>query len=81
MFPIQNILAAIIERAASGKEQVIDAATTDDASMLGRLRWTMRARGAALTRAAEEFAEWSSGAGFGLEEAVDAVRNAFKILG
>jgi DNA-binding transcriptional regulator YhcF (GntR family) len=35
---------------------------------------------AALTRAAEEFVERSSGAGFGLEDALEAVRNAFKNL-
>lgn len=35
---------------------------------------------AALARAAEEFAEQSSVAGFGLEAALDAVRNAFKKL-
>ena len=35
---------------------------------------------AALARAAEEFAEQSSGAGFGLEVALQAVRNAYKNL-
>ncbi|MDJ0423679.1 MULTISPECIES: GntR family transcriptional regulator [Dietzia] len=35
---------------------------------------------AALARAAEGFAEQSSGAGFGLEDALEAVRNAFKNL-
>lgn len=35
---------------------------------------------AALARAAEEFAERASGTGFGVDEAVNAVRNAFKNL-
>ncbi|MFI8695506.1 GntR family transcriptional regulator [Dietzia maris] len=34
-----------------------------------------------LARAAEEFAESAAGAGFGVEAAVDAVRNAFKTMG
>ncbi|WP_308936924.1 GntR family transcriptional regulator [Dietzia massiliensis] len=38
------------------------------------------AAGAALARAAEEFTASAAGAGFGLEEALDAVRNAFKNL-
>ncbi|MBB0997880.1 GntR family transcriptional regulator [Dietzia maris] len=37
--------------------------------------------GAALTRAAEEFASSAAGAGFGVDDAVDALRNAFKNLG
>ena len=45
MFLIQGILAAIIERATSGKGQVIDAAMTDGASVLGQFQWAMRARG------------------------------------
>ena len=44
MFLVQGILAAIIERATSGKGQVIDAAMTDGASMLGQFQWAMRAR-------------------------------------
>lgn len=35
---------------------------------------------AALARAAVEFAERASGTGFGVDEAVNAVRNAFKNL-
>jgi alpha-methylacyl-CoA racemase len=45
MFLIQGILAAIVERATSGKGQVIDAAMTDGASVLGQFQWAMRARG------------------------------------
>lgn len=45
MFLIQGILAAIIERATSGQGQVIDAAMTDGASVLGQFQWAMRARG------------------------------------
>lgn len=44
MFLVQGILAAIIERATSGQGQVIDAAMTDGASMLGQFQWAMRAR-------------------------------------
>ena len=44
MFLIQGILAAIIERATSGKGQVIDTAMTDGASVLGQFQWAMRAR-------------------------------------
>ncbi|MBB1025560.1 GntR family transcriptional regulator, partial [Dietzia sp. DQ12-76] len=36
--------------------------------------------GAVLTRAAEEFAERAAGAGFDVEDAADAVRNAFRHL-
>lgn len=36
---------------------------------------------AVLARAAEEFAERAAGAGFGIDEAVNAVRNAFRTLG
>jgi DNA-binding transcriptional regulator YhcF (GntR family) len=36
---------------------------------------------AVLARAAEEFSERASGAGFGIDDAVDAVRNAFRNLG
>lgn len=39
------------------------------------------AAGAALARAAEQFTASAAGAGFGVDEAVDAVLNAFKNLG
>ncbi|MGN0101686.1 MAG: CaiB/BaiF CoA transferase family protein [Dietzia sp.] len=45
LFLIQGILAAIIERSTSGEGQVIDAAMTDGASVLGQFQWAMRARG------------------------------------
>ncbi|HJC29724.1 MAG TPA: CoA transferase [Candidatus Dietzia intestinipullorum] len=44
MFLVQGILAAIVERATSGQGQVIDAAMTDGASVLGQFQWAMRSR-------------------------------------
>lgn len=45
MFLVIGILAALLERQASGRGQVIDAAMTDGASLLGQFQWGMRALG------------------------------------
>lgn len=45
MFLVTGILAALLERTTSGKGQVIDAAMTDGAAVLGQFMWAMRSRG------------------------------------
>ena len=45
MLLVQGILAALYERDRSGHGQVVDAAMTDGASVLGQFQWAMRARG------------------------------------
>ena len=45
MVLVQGVLAALVERAGSGRGQVIDCAMTDGASVLGQFQWAMRARG------------------------------------
>ncbi|WP_216893162.1 CaiB/BaiF CoA transferase family protein [Nocardia alni] len=46
MFLLVGILAAVYERAASGRGQVIDAAMVDGASTLAQLLWALRGFGA-----------------------------------
>lgn len=45
MVLVQGVLAALVERASSGRGQVIDCAMTDGAAVLGQFQWAMRARG------------------------------------
>ena len=45
MFAVVGVLAALVERQASGRGQVIDAAIVNGASMLGHVMWAMRADG------------------------------------
>ena len=45
LFAVVGVLAALVERQASGRGQVIDAAIVDGASMLGHVLWAMRADG------------------------------------
>lgn len=45
MFAVVGVLAALVERHASGRGQVIDAAIVNGASMLGHVVWGMRADG------------------------------------
>jgi alpha-methylacyl-CoA racemase len=45
MFCVTGILAALVERAGSGRGQVIDVAMVDGASVLSQMIWAMRAMG------------------------------------
>jgi alpha-methylacyl-CoA racemase len=45
MFAVVGVLASLVERQASGRGQVIDAAIVNGASMLGHVVWAMRADG------------------------------------
>ncbi len=45
MFCVLGILAAVVERATSGRGQVIDAAMVDGASTLSQLIWALRGQG------------------------------------
>ncbi|MBM7365759.1 CaiB/BaiF CoA transferase family protein [Gordonia hydrophobica] len=45
MFLVMGVLAALVERASSGKGEVIDAAMCDGASVLGQMMWAFRGTG------------------------------------
>ena len=45
MFAVVGVLAALVERQASGRGQIIDAAIVNGASVLGHVVWAMRADG------------------------------------
>jgi alpha-methylacyl-CoA racemase len=46
MFCVVGILAALVERAASGRGQVVDAAMVDGVSVLAQMMWALRGQGA-----------------------------------
>ncbi|UQS27924.1 CoA transferase [Amycolatopsis thermalba] len=46
MFLVTGVLAALVERAGSGRGQVVDAAMVDGASVLLQMVWALRAQGA-----------------------------------
>ncbi len=45
MLCLVGILAALVERTGSGRGQVVDAAMTDGAGLLGQMVWSLRAQG------------------------------------
>ncbi|OBC08215.1 carnitine dehydratase [Gordonia sp. 852002-50816_SCH5313054-c] len=45
MFLVMGVLAALVERASSGRGQVVDAAMVDGASVLGQMIWAFRGTG------------------------------------
>jgi alpha-methylacyl-CoA racemase len=46
MLAVVGVLAALLERAGSGRGQVVDAAMVDGVSLLGQALWNLRGRGA-----------------------------------